>query len=133
MDHSGVAIVMPLLENVNPIALRRKHGHCIRMTTTYWKPQLRLLRTLRKERNDYQNAKDLGLISKNRWEEGMDHHPMSTRIMKFLAEHDYQDYHDYFCWKGGGDDYLEFSLCMECGTVQGTFPVSDNTIIEALG
>jgi len=53
--------------------------------------------------NDYQNAKDLGLTSKNRWEEGMDHHPMSTRIMKFLAEHDYQDYHDYFCWKCGGD------------------------------
>ena len=33
----------------------------------------------------------------------MDHHPESIRLMKFLADHDFNDYNDYFCWKYGGD------------------------------
>jgi hypothetical protein len=35
--------------------------------------------------------------------EGLDHHPMSERLMAFLAEHDLRDFGDYFCWKTGGD------------------------------
>lgn len=33
----------------------------------------------------------------------MDHHPMSDRLMKFIGDHDFKDYGDYFCWKWGGD------------------------------
>lgn len=28
---------------------------------------------------------------------------MSERIVRFLVEHDFHDYGDYFCWKFGGD------------------------------
>lgn len=52
---------------------------------------------------DYEKAKELGLTDKNRWENGISHHPMSERIMTFLVEHDCKDYSDYFCWKKGGD------------------------------
>jgi hypothetical protein len=52
---------------------------------------------------DYARAQELGLTKKNRWEDGIDHHPMSERLMRFLAKHDFEDYGDYFCWKLGGD------------------------------
>ena len=52
---------------------------------------------------DYKNAQDKGLTTKDRWGEGIDHHPMSERLMKFLCDHDFVDYDDYFCWKKGGD------------------------------
>jgi len=52
---------------------------------------------------DYSKAKELGLTDKNRWEEGIEHHPMSERIVRFLVKHDYYDYNDHFCWKVGGD------------------------------
>ena len=54
-------------------------------------------------KEDYARAQELGLTQKNRWEEGIDHHPMSERLVRFLAEHDLADYADYFCWKVGGD------------------------------
>lgn len=54
-------------------------------------------------RSDYEKAKELGLVDKNRWEEGRDHHYMSRRLMNFICEIDYNDYDDYFCWKVGGD------------------------------
>ena len=53
--------------------------------------------------NDYSKAKTLGLTDKNRWEEGMEHHPQSERLMTFLEEHDFNDYYDCFGWKTGGD------------------------------
>jgi hypothetical protein len=53
--------------------------------------------------SDYKKAKKIGLTDLNRWEDGIDHHPMSERLMSFLEEHDYNDYGDYFCWKTGGD------------------------------
>lgn len=53
--------------------------------------------------SDYRKASELGLIDKNRWEDGMPHHTMSERIMEFLEEHDFNDYGDSFCWKTGGD------------------------------
>lgn len=52
---------------------------------------------------DYALAKDLGLTSKKRWEEGIEHHPMSKRLMTFLSTHDWNDYNGYFDWHLGGD------------------------------
>ena len=52
---------------------------------------------------DYENAKKLGLTTKNRWEDGIPHHPESMKIMEFLGSHDLNDYDDWFCWKWGGD------------------------------
>ena len=63
--------------------------------------------------NDYQKAKELGLTDLNRWEDGIDHHPMSERLMDFLMEHDFEDYNDHFCWKKGGDGDNGESLMYE--------------------
>jgi hypothetical protein len=52
---------------------------------------------------DYEKAKTLGRTDIKRWENSIKHHPMSKRLMKFLEEHDFRDYNDYFCWKTGGD------------------------------
>lgn len=52
---------------------------------------------------NYQEAKKIGLTSKNRWEEGIPHHPKSEELMEFLKEHDIKDYKDYFEWSTGGD------------------------------
>ncbi len=41
--------------------------------------------------------------SRDRWENGIDHHPKSIEIMKFISEIDFKVYGDYFCWKFGGD------------------------------
>ena len=56
-----------------------------------------------RENKDYEDAKELGLTGLDRWGTGMDHHPMSERLMAFLEEHDIRDYSDTFCWKTGGD------------------------------
>lgn len=53
--------------------------------------------------SDYDKAKYLGLTKKDRWGEGIPHHPQSIRLAKFLLEHDFYDYSDYFEWKIGGD------------------------------
>lgn len=52
---------------------------------------------------DYDKAEKHGLTKLDRWEKGMHHHPMSERLARFLQEHDFKDYSDYFCWKIGGD------------------------------
>lgn len=52
---------------------------------------------------DYDNATKLGLTNINRWQQGTPHHPMSERLVRFIAKHDFNDYNDYFCWKIGGD------------------------------
>jgi hypothetical protein len=31
----------------------------------------------------------------------------------------------------GGGDYLEFSVCLDCGKQQGTFPVTEEAVNEA--
>jgi hypothetical protein len=51
----------------------------------------------------YQQAQMLGLTTKDRWGEGIDHHPKSIQLMKFIAEHDFRDFGDYFSWSIGGD------------------------------
>jgi len=53
--------------------------------------------------SDYENASKLGLTQKDRWELGLDHHPKTTRLVKFLLEHDFKDYDDSFQWNIGGD------------------------------
>jgi hypothetical protein len=52
---------------------------------------------------DYEMAKALGLTDISRWENGIEHHPLSVRLMDFLKDHDFNDYNDHFCWKTGGD------------------------------
>lgn len=52
---------------------------------------------------DYEKAKAVGLTEIHRWAEGREHHPMSIRLMAFLAEYDLRDYNNSFCWKTGGD------------------------------
>jgi len=52
---------------------------------------------------DYEEAKRLGLVQEDRWEEGTEHHPMSLRLLNFIAENDFENYQDYFHWEGGGD------------------------------
>lgn len=64
-------------------------------------------------KEDYKNAQDLGLTKLDRWEDGIDHHPMSERLMRFIAKHDFNDYDDYFCWKVGGDGDNGESLMYE--------------------
>lgn len=52
---------------------------------------------------DYDKAKSLGLTDKDRWGEGLPHHPMSERLMAFLKAHDREDYGLVFDWRTGGD------------------------------
>ena len=52
---------------------------------------------------DYEKAKELGLTNKDRWGEGIEHHPMSERVVRFISEHDFNDYGMYFDWRVGGD------------------------------
>lgn len=63
--------------------------------------------------SDYTEAQKLGFTTKNRWEDGIDHHPMSLRLMKFIEQHDFEDYDDFFCWKTGGDGDNGESLMYE--------------------
>jgi len=52
-------------------------------------------------KDDYHRAAELKLTQKNRWEEGIEHHPMSERAVRFIAIHDFKDYNDYFGWNVG--------------------------------
>lgn len=40
---------------------------------------------------------------KQRWEEGWDHDPRSIELYRSIAEIDFNENNDYFCWKSGGD------------------------------
>ena len=66
--------------------------------------------------SDYEKAKELGLTSLDRREDGIEHHQKSEQLMKFLAEHDLHDYDDYFCWKTGGDGDNGETLMYEMDT-----------------
>lgn len=65
---------------------------------------------------DYEKAKKLEMTSLDRWGNGVEHHPMSERLMRFLVEHDFNDYGDYFCWKLGGDGDNGETLMFEMDT-----------------
>lgn len=38
-----------------------------------------------------------------RWQEGIDHHPESEKIVRRIADLDFKHNGDYFEWKIGGD------------------------------
>jgi hypothetical protein len=40
---------------------------------------------------------------KDRWAEGVDHHPKSQELMKHISELDFAFFDDSFGWKMGGD------------------------------
>lgn len=42
-------------------------------------------------------------LKKDRWSEGIDHHPMSDALVRFMAKHDWENYKGYFDWRTGGD------------------------------
>lgn len=52
---------------------------------------------------DYDKAKELGLIKTTRWQDGIPHHEMSNRVVRFMMEHDFNDCDDSMCIKVGGD------------------------------
>jgi hypothetical protein len=52
--------------------------------------------------DDFLNAEKIGLVY-DRWNAGIEHHPNSIRLMKFLKKIDSNAYGDSFCWKTGGD------------------------------
>lgn len=52
---------------------------------------------------DYKKAKELGLTDLDRWEDGIDHHHESERLVRFMADHDFNDYNDQMDINVGGD------------------------------
>ena len=52
-------------------------------------------------------------IVKDRWAEGIPHHPMSEEIVRDLVDIDLELFGDYFCWKVGGDGDNGESLMYE--------------------
>lgn len=38
-----------------------------------------------------------------RWESGIPHDPFSKKMMEFIADYDFHECSDFFCWKIGGD------------------------------
>jgi len=85
--------------------------------------------------SDYERAKAAGRTDLNRWLDGIDHHPMSERLMAFLIEHDFHDYDDHFCWKKGGDgdngEALMYQMDAFFETLDREFP-EINTADEAI-
>ena len=51
--------------------------------------------------SDYEEALSKGLLRDDRWEAGVDHHPMSERVGKFLYA---QDTHGMWDFGGDGDN-----------------------------
>lgn len=51
----------------------------------------------------YKIAKEKGITDIDRWTEGVEHHPMSIKLMQFISKHDFHDYGDHFSWSVGGD------------------------------
>jgi len=61
------------------------------------------LKTKKRAKEIYNRAKSNNLCNIDRWGDGIDHHPKSFELMAFIAEHDFNDMDDCFCWKYGGD------------------------------
>jgi len=86
---------------------------------------------------DYERAKAAGRTGLHRWEDGIEHHPMSLRLMAFLKEHNFNDYGDYFGWKSGGDGdngetlmfemdaFFETASCMRENRCEILYPQKD--------
>ena len=80
--------------------------------------------------DDYEKAEAAGLTHKNRWEEGIEHHPMSVRLMEFVAKHDFRDYGDHSCWKTGGDGDNGETLMYEMDAFFELLDVEANSVGE---
>ena len=52
---------------------------------------------------DYDDAVFNGITSTERYFHEHPHHPMTERLIKFLENHDFYDYDDYFEWNFGGE------------------------------
>lgn len=48
-------------------------------------------------------AKKKKLNITERWEQGIPHNPKSIKLYKFIANEDYENCGDSFCFKSGGD------------------------------
>ena len=64
---------------------------------------------------DYEIANNLGLTNLDRWKDGIDHHPMSERLVRFMAAHDFNDYNDSMsiCVGGDGDNGEQMMYLMD--------------------
>ena len=49
----------------------------------------------------------------DRWGQGIEHHPRSEELVRFVAENDFENYDDYFQWEVGGDGDNGESLMYE--------------------
>ena len=49
----------------------------------------------------------------DRWGQGIEHHPRSEELVRFVAENDFENYDDHFQWKVGGDGDNGESLMYE--------------------
>jgi len=49
----------------------------------------------------------------DRWGHGIEHHPRSEELVRFVAENDFENYDDYFQWEVGGDGDNGESLMYE--------------------
>lgn len=49
----------------------------------------------------------------DRWGQGIEHHPRSEELVRFVAENDFENYDDHFQWEVGGDGDNGESLMYE--------------------
>ena len=49
----------------------------------------------------------------DRWGQGIEHHPRSEELVRFVAENEFENYDDYFQWEVGGDGDNGESLMYE--------------------
>lgn len=67
-----------------------------------------------KIKKDYELAVQHNLTQKDRYHNGIAHHPKSIQLMKFLCEHDFKDYNDYFGFsighKGDNGETLMYQM-----------------------
>jgi hypothetical protein len=76
----------------------------------------------------YKIAKEKGIVSIDRWADGVEHHPMSIKLMKFLSVHDFKDYNDHFGWSIGGDGDNGENLMYEMDAFFETLDIIDKKV-----
>jgi hypothetical protein len=52
---------------------------------------------------EYQTAKDMGVCDVPRWDHGIDHHPKSEALYRFISKHNFTDQDDSLDLSSGGD------------------------------
>lgn len=46
---------------------------------------------------------DIQVTIRQRWEQGIPHDPRSVELYRAIAQIDFEENDDHFCWKSGGD------------------------------